>query len=452
MTYRHGSFSRPVWIALTLLCIASSAHADVARLLGARIWNSPDGTRLVLDLTRAVQPKVSTLVDPHRVVIDIPGAKLATSFTKLKLQDTPIASVHHGMRRNRELRVVLTLKSPVVPRFAALKPNREYGHRLVVDLETGAPQPVAPPPTPPRSATARPSKSAKLAIARREAVVAIDAGHGGEDPGARGRLGTSEKDVALAIARQLHEIIQRESGLQSVLIREGDYYLPLRRRMDKARRQQADIFVSIHADAANNRKARGSSVYTLSSRGATSEAARWLADKENASDLVGGVRLEDKDDMLASVLLDLAQTATNDASQNLARHVLGNLRGIGPVHQSDVQSAAFAVLKSPDVPSILVETAFISNPAEERRLRSVAFQKQIAHAIFLGVKEFFERNPPANTVYAAQRRHVIEAGETLDNIARRYSVSLDRLMQTNGLHGTIIRPGQILQIPGASDS
>lgn len=450
MICRHGSLWHTVWIGLVLLCVASTARADVARLLGARIWNSPDGTRLVLDLDRAVEPKVSTLADPHRVVIDIPGAKLATSFTKLKLRDTPIASVHHGVRSNRELRVVLTLKSPVVPRYAALKPNREYGHRLVVDLESGAPLVVSPPA--PRSKSARTTSSAKPVMARRDAVVAIDAGHGGEDPGARGRLGTSEKDVALAIARQLHEIIKHESGLRSVLIRDGDYYLPLRRRMDKARRHQADIFVSIHADAANNRKARGSSVYTLSSRGATSEAARWLADKENASDLIGGVRLEDKDEMLASVLLDLAQTATNDASQTLARHVLGRLRGIGPVHQDDVQSASFAVLKSPDVPSILVETAFISNPEEERRLRSVAFQKQMAHALFLGVKEFFERNPPVNTVYAAQRRHVIEVGETLDNIARRYSVSLDRLMQTNGLQGTVIRPGQILQIPGASDS
>jgi len=452
MTDKQGRlWLNTAWLALAALFVSAAAHAEGARVLGARLWNSPEGARLVLDLNRPVEPVVFTLTDPYRVVIDIPGAKLATSFTKLKLKDTPITGMHHGMRMNRDLRVVLTLKAPVVPRFAVLKPNREYGHRLVVDLDPGA-QSVVPPPPPPRTVIARTPRPRPALGGRRDAVVAIDAGHGGEDPGARGRLGTLEKDVALAIARQLHTAITGEPGVRSVLIRDGDYYLPLRRRMDKARRQQADIFVSIHADAAHNRKAHGASVYTLSSRGATSEAARWLADKENASDLIGGVRLEDKDDMLASVLLDLAQTATNDASQTLARHVLGQLRGMGPVHQHDVQSAAFAVLKSPDVPSILVETAFISNPEEERKLRSVAFQKQIAQAIFRGVKEYLERNPPPDTIYAARRRHVIEPGETLDNIARRYAVSLDSLMQTNGLNGTLIRPGQVLHIPGASDS
>lgn len=450
MTGRQGRiWLNAAWLALAAILATATAQAEVVRVLGARLWSSPEGTRLVLDLNRPAEPMVSTLTDPYRVVIDIPSAKLATSFTKLKLKDTLITGVHHGMRMNRDLRVVLTLKTPVVPRFATLKPNREYGHRLVVDLDSGA-QSVVPPP--PRTMMARTPRTRPTVGGRRDAVVAIDAGHGGEDPGARGRLGTSEKDVALAIARQLHTAVAAEPGMRSVLIRDGDYYLPLRRRMDKARRQQADIFVSIHADAAHNRKARGASVYTLSSRGATSEAARWLADKENASDLIGGVRLEDKDDMLASVLLDLAQTATNDASQILARHVLGQLHGMGPVHQNEVQSAAFAVLKSPDVPSILVETAFISNPDEERKLRSVAFQKQIARSIFRGVKEFLERNPPSDTIYAAQRRHVIEPGETLDNIARRYAVSLDSLMQSNGLNGTLIRPGQVLQIPGAAGS
>lgn len=451
MTIRQVKFwLTAAWLVFALSLVSAAAQADV-RVQGARLWSSPDGTRLVLDLSRTIEPTVFTLTDPYRVVIDIPGANLTTSFTKLKLKDTPITSVRHGLRMNRDLRVVLTLRAPVVPRFAVLKPNKEYGHRLVVDLDPGA-QSVVPPPPPPRTVIARTPRTPPAAGGRRDAVIAIDAGHGGEDPGARGRFGTSEKDVALAIARQLHTAISAEPGMRSVLIRDGDYYLPLRRRMDKARRQQADLFVSIHADAAHNRKARGSSVYTLSSRGASSEAARWLADKENASDLIGGVRLEDKDDMLASVLLDLAQTATNDSSQTLARHVLGHLRGMGPVHQNDVQSAAFAVLKSPDVPSILVETAFISNPEEERKLRSVAFQKQIAGAIFRGVKEYLERNPPADSIYAAQRRHVIEPGETLDNIARRYAVSLHSLMQTNGLNGTIIRPGQVLQIPGASDS
>lgn len=447
----QGSIWRRAWWGfLATLLMANGAWADNLRVLGARLWSSPDGARLVLDLNRPAAPTVFTLSDPYRVVIDIPGAKLATSFTKLKLKDTPISGVHHGMRMNRDLRVVLTLKEPVVPRYASLKPNREYGHRLVVDLEPGA-QSVVPAAPPPSTVVVR-ATPVRPSGAKRDAIVAIDAGHGGEDPGARGKHGTSEKDVALAIARQVARAIANESGMRPVLIRDGDYYIPLRRRMDKARRHKADIFVSIHADAARNRNARGSSVYTLSSRGATSEAARWLADKENASDLIGGVSLEDKDDMLASVLLDLAQTATNDLSQVLGRRVLDRLVGIGPVHQKDVQAAAFAVLKSPDVPSILVETAFISNPDEERKLRSSAFQQQMAQAIFLGVKDFLERNPPPDTVYAAQRRHVIEAGDTLGNIARRYAVSLDSLIQENDLQGTVIRPGQILNIPGASDS
>jgi N-acetylmuramoyl-L-alanine amidase len=262
---------------------------------------------------------------------------------------------------------------------------------------------------------------------------------------------TREKDVVLAIARKLYALVEKEPGLKPVMIRDGDYYIGLRKRVEIARKHKADLFVSIHADSFRDHRARGASVYTLSRSGATSEQARLLAEKENSSDLIGGVSLDDKDDLLASVLLDLSQTATIEASTDVASRLLSGLKRLGKVHKSRVEQAGFRVLKSPDLPSILVETAFISNPEEERKLRSSSHQYRMASAIMSGIRGYFVDNPPPGTILAqAKRKHITARGDTLSGIARAYRVSLDSLRTYNGLHSNELRVGQVLRIPSGS--
>jgi N-acetylmuramoyl-L-alanine amidase len=282
-------------------------------------------------------------------------------------------------------------------------------------------------------------------------VIAIDAGHGGEDPGAKGPSGVYEKDVVLQISRRLARKVDAEPGMRAVMIREGDYYIGLRKRVHKARVARADLFVSIHADAFHDRRVRGSSVYTLSQRGASSEAARWLAEKENRSDLVGGIDLDDKDDLLASVLLDLSLSATMQSSRQAADTVLQELRRLGKTHKPRVQHAGFLVLKAPDIPSMLVETAFISNPVEERRLRDPAHQERLAEAVMVGIRGYFRAFPPAGTWIAQStpRQHVISRGDTLSEIAEQYQVRLQDLRSANSLTDDRIRVGQVLTIPGS---
>jgi len=282
----------------------------------------------------------------------------------------------------------------------------------------------------------------------------VDAGHGGEDPGASGsRFRTKEKNVTLQIARRLKRLIDAQPGMRAVLTRSGDYYIGLRKRMALARKHRADLFVSIHADAFRDKRVRGSSVYVLSKRGASSEAARWLAESENSADLVGGVSLDDKDDVLASVLLDLSQSATQHASLSAASEVYGQLRQVGKVHGRRVQQAGFMVLKSPDVPSMLVETGFISNPKEERNMRDPKHQERMARAIMAGVKKFFAKAPPPGTLLAERNKtnteHVIARGDTLSEIADRYQVSMATLRRENRIRSdNHIRIGQVLVIPG----
>ncbi len=313
--------------------------------------------------------------------------------------------------------ILLQLKEGVQTKSFTLKPYEQHGHRLVVDLYLAVKaKPGAAVEQPPAPRTAN-----KPGTPLRDVVVVVDAGHGGEDPGARGRRGTNEKDITLAIARKLATLINKEHGMKAVLTRDGDYYVSLRGRINKAREQKADLFISIHADAFLRPEARGSSVFTLSERGATSEAARWLAERENAADLVGGVSLGDKDDLLASVLLDLAQTATAEASHDVASNILKELDGVGDLHKPHVEQAGFMVLKSPDVPSILVETAFISNPHEEQKLRDARHQEKLARAVMNGVREYFTRKAPPGTVLAeeAQRKRTVARSDSQTSAARR---------------------------------
>ncbi|MCZ6526513.1 MAG: N-acetylmuramoyl-L-alanine amidase, partial [Gammaproteobacteria bacterium] len=283
----------------------------------------------------------------------------------------------------------------------------------------------------------------------RDIVIAIDAGHGGEDPGASGQNGTYEKDVVLQLSKVLSNLINRERGMRAVMTRQGDYFVRLRKRLKTARQHNADLFISIHADAFKDPRVHGSSVYVLSKKGASSEHALWLAERENASDLIGGVSLEDKDDVLASVLLDLSQTASLEASIDVAERVLGALKQVGKVHKRRVEAAGFAVLKSPDIPSILIETAYISNPTEEKNLRNKAHRHKIANSILTGLRSYFNENAPEGTILAA-RKHVINRGETLSAIAQDYRVSMHQLRALNGLKGDLLQVGQVLSIPNGS--
>jgi N-acetylmuramoyl-L-alanine amidase len=360
-----------------------SAHAVDVR--NVRLWAEPDNTRVVVDLSGRAQHTLTVLHNPERVVVDVSGGKLAKA-ARTSGGAGAVKQVRVSRGTGGNLRLVLDLTRPIRAKSFLSKPNANYGYRLVIDLG-GA---VAPRADKPVQARHAPSGA-------RDLIIAIDAGHGGEDPGAIGKNGTREKDVVLAIARELSARINSEPGMKAVLTRGGDYFVPLVERMRRARAQQADMFVSIHADSIRDRSIDGSSVYILSERGASNEASKWLAERENASDLIGGVSLGDKDSVLASVLLDLSQSAAINASQVAAEQVLHGLTQAGEIRKHEVQRAGFVVLKSPDIPSMLVETAYISNPQEELRLRTPAHQARLAAAIRQGVHDYFYANPPMGT-------------------------------------------------------
>jgi N-acetylmuramoyl-L-alanine amidase len=349
-----------------------------------RVWAGPENTRVVVDLSGSAQHSLLVLHNPERVVLDVPGARLGKAAHKVPSGAGAVRKVRMSRSSSGNLRLVLDLARPIQAKSFLSTPNAHYGYRLVIDLG-GA------------TREDKPIKVKHAPADARDLIIAIDAGHGGEDPGAIGKYGTREKDVVLAIARELAAKINAESGMKAVLTRSGDYFVPLRDRMRRARAQQADLFVSIHADSIRDRSIDGSSVYILSQRGATDEASRWLAERENASDLIGGVSLDDKDDVLASVLLDLSQSASLNASQVAAERVLHQLTQAGEVRKHEVQQARFVVLKSPDIPSMLVETAYISNPQEEQRLRTRTHQTRLAAAIHQGVHDYFYSNPPMGT-------------------------------------------------------
>lgn len=438
-----------------------------------RLWRAPDNTRLVFDLSGPVKHNVFTLEAPDRIVIDVTGASLKAQLSGLPLENTPVAALRAGQPDADTLRVVVDLKAPVSPKSFALAPNQQYGHRLVVDLydqpggaaaDTRLPVNTAPAvPVAPVSPTLPAVKLPATPTSKRDIVIAIDAGHGGEDPGAIGPGKIYEKTVVLQIAKELQRQINAEKGFRAELVRTGDYFIPLRKRTEIARKKGADLFVSVHADAAPRSSAYGASVFALSDRGATSETARWLADSENRSDLIGGagnVSLDDKDRMLAGVLLDLSMTASLSSSLNVGQKVLSNMGRITPLHKRRVEQAGFMVLKSPDIPSILVETGFISNPSEARKLQTRSHQQALARSIHSGVKQFFHENPPPGTyvawlrdagkIAAGPREHVVRSGESLALLAQRYQVSLASLRSANGLKSDTIKIGQTLSIPATA--
>jgi len=424
---------------------ASAAKIDID---GLRVHPSPGKTRIVFDLGQPVEYKIFSLRDPLRLVIDISSARFSSAVSDLELEQTSIRQIRSASRNNGEdIRVVLDLNEEVRPNSFVLQPVMQYGHRLVIDLH-GKDQP---------SLTVAP-KSEQTLTQMRDVVIAIDAGHGGDDPGAVGPGKLYEKDVVLGIAKKLHVLFEQEPGFKSKLIREGDYYVALRKRTEIARSSQADVFLSIHADAFKTSKVSGASVYAISQKGATSEAARWLAEKENRADMIGGVgsvSLDDKDDLLAGVLIDMVKDWSLSFSLEMGNSVLGNLKKVNKLHKKTVEQAAFAVLKSPDIPSLLIETGYISNPAEARKLATRSHQAKLANAIFKGVKVSMQSSPPSGSYLAWVKQgkndkvktHVIERGDTLSEIAERYRVPFRKLKDFNGLRNDTIHLGQTLKIP-----
>ena len=410
-----------------------------------RMWPAPDHTRIVLDIDRPVKYNLFSLSDPDRVVIDLRDARFLKQAPSARSSDRFLAGIRTGVRKGVNLRVVLDLKQPVRPRSFLLKPNRKYGHRLVIDIYVKA-APAGASTSTGTAAVRKPVKRSTPA-ARRDAIIAIDPGHGGEDPGTVTRSKILEKDIVFAIARALAHRVDRTQGMKAVLTRDGDYYVGLRRRTEIARSHGADLFVSIHADAFRDKRVSGSAVYVLSNRGASSEIAQVLANRENASDLVGGVSLADKEGSVAYVLVDLQQNYTLAANYELGKQVLKFLGQVGRTHKRGLEKAGFLVLKSPDIPSILVEAGFLTNPSDARRLSNPGHQGAIAQAILDGIHAYFDRNPPPGVVLAAVRRHIIARGETLSGIAARYQVSVKRLRAANKIDGSVIQAGKMLHIP-----
>jgi N-acetylmuramoyl-L-alanine amidase len=397
------------------------AWADAGRIASARMWPAQEYTRVILESPAPITHQLFVLGNPERLALDLSGVELTPELASLSARVQPddpyIAAIRVGRNGTNVIRLVIDVKSAVRAEAFALKPVAEYGHRLVLDIyprvpidplmallegerardSTAAAQQETAPVPPQRGREVRSQgKAARRqdATPQRRITVAIDPGHGGEDPGAIGRRGTHEKNVVLAIGRKLLAVVDAEPNMRGMLTRDGDYFVPLAERVHKARRVQADLFISIHADAFREPHARGSSVFALSERGATSAAAKWLAQKENSADLIGGVDLDRRDPVLARTLLDLSQTAQISDSLKVGRRVLEGIGTHNALHKATVEQAGFAVLKAPDIPSILVETAFISNADEELKLRSERHQQKFAESIRDGVVRYFAQNPP----------------------------------------------------------
>ena len=433
---------------LTFMCAAglsvfglAAPSVQAADVKAVRLWRAPDHTRVVLDLSDAAEFSSLSLANPDRFVVDLIDSRIDASLRDLPLEGTPIKQVRSGIRKGSDLRLVFDLDSAVRTSLFSLTPSESIGHRIVIDLfdevTVAEPSPVL---------------SVESLEGRRDIVIAIDPGHGGEDPGASGPGGLREKTVVLQIARRLESQLAKVPGFQPVLVRTGDYYVSLKNRRDKARALEADLFVSIHADAFKEKSAHGASVYILSKRGATSTTAQYLADTENAADLVGGVELGGMDPMLAGVLTDLSMSGTLDTSLSLGALVLEQIGGVARLHKKRVEQAGFAVLKSPDVPSLLIETGFISNPGEAERLATPAYQDKMARAIRRGIQSWFARQPPPGTLLAWQREQggrevTIASGDTLSEIADRFGVSVASIKSNNGLTRDVIYIGQTLVIP-----
>ena len=448
--------SKVIRQVLVLLLGSSGIGLQAAEVVDLRMWRAPDHTRLVLDLSDAVEYSSFLLEDPHRFVVDIKSSFTDLSFSGIDFSDSPISGIRSGVRNGDSLRIVLDLTSAVEPETFSLAPNSEFGERLVLDLydKTGSQQ----------SQSANLPENRTGSEARRDIVVAISAGHGGEDPGSIGYDGRiKEKNVTLAISQALYERLEKLPGYKPVMIREGDYYVELKRRPEIARRNRADLFVAIHADWYRNSRARGVTVYALSGDRADRENSARVAEKENSADLLGGVggdlALRELDDDVALTLVSLQMAWSMEQSLMAGTSILDSLAGVTRIRKTKVQQASLQVLNSPDIPSILIETGYLTNPEEAQRLSNRNFQERMALAIADGVANYFYEAPPDGTLVAWQRAngviptsYTVRRGDTLSEIAEQFSLSVTELKSINGLQGNTIQIGQVLELPGSDSS
>jgi len=409
----------------------ATAASPAVQVKDIRLSKNSGYVRLVFDLDDIADHSVFTLNGPERVVLDIKNTRMPHGMVDRVQANSLIRSIRSGVRNDKDLRVVFDLSESVTPRSFLLAPTADTGHRLVIDLHDKK-----------KSAKTREQK-------KRDVIIAIDAGHGGKDPGATGRAGTHEKIVTLQIARKLEKYINEQPGMRAVLTRKNDRFMRLRERIQKAREAHADMMISLHADSFPDPRARGSSIYALSVDGASSETARLLAEKENAADLLfGDVDLAVEDQMVKEVLFDLSLTGNIESSLDMGGEILQQIKSVNRVHKKKVQQAGFAVLKAPNIPSVLLETAFISNPKEEKNLKSSAHQKKVAKAIMRGVNKYFARKAPPGTWLAASNgQYAVNTGDTLESIAKKHGVRVNDLRSRNAIHSETLLAGQVIEIP-----
>ncbi len=413
----------------------SLAGISSAQVVDIRLSKNKGYVRLVFDLDSIADHTVFALHKPERVVLDIKNTKMPHGMVDQVQANSLIRSIRSGVRNKKDLRVVFDLSESVTARSFLLAPSGKSGHRLVIDLH---------------DAKKQPGKSAKVKkSSKRDVIIAIDAGHGGKDPGATGRSGTHEKIITLQIAKRLEKSINQQRGMKAVLVRKNDRFLRLRERIQKARDNHADLMISLHADSFPDPRARGSSIYALSVDGASSETARMLAEKENAADLLfGDVNLAVDDQMVKEVLFDLSLTGTIESSLDIGSEILTQIKAVNRVHKKKVQQAGFAVLKAPNIPSVLLETAFISNPREEKKLRSSSHQQKVAKAITRGVSKYFARKaPPGTWLAASEGEHFVNKGDDVQTIAKNYNVKEKDLRARNALYADNLMAGQVIKIP-----
>ena len=406
--------------------------ASATHVKDIRLSNNNGYVRLVFDLDKSVNHNVFTLEKPHRIVLDLKNTQMSHGMVDRVSANSLIRSIRSGVQNSSDLRVVFDLQNKAKPRSFVLGPSGKSGYRLVLDLHD-----------------VNNSKKVTKKKQLRDVIIAIDAGHGGKDPGATGKKGTKEKTVTLQMARRLEKKINAQKGMKAVLTRRNDRFMRLRERIHKARDYEADMMISLHADSFPDPRARGSSIYALSVDGASSETAKLMAEKENAADLLfGDVDLAVEDAMVKEVLFDLSLTGTIQSSLDIGEEILGQIKHVNRVHKKQVQQAGFAVLKAPNIPSVLLETAFISNPREEKNLKSSAHQKKVANAVCKGVVNYFARKaPPGTWLSASAAEHKVKSGESLSTIADRYKTSVENLRARNAMHTTNLSAGQVLKIP-----